>query len=71
MRNSNYSMAPTQAGNYPSYYQAHSDPTDMSCIIPPTNGVGGLFLGNINAARDYELLKCIFYNIKTTELKQF
>lgn len=30
---------------------------NMHCILPPTNGVGGVYLGNIDAADDRELLR--------------
>lgn len=29
----------------------------IDCIVPPTNGTGGIFLGNIEGARDLKLLK--------------
>jgi hypothetical protein len=29
----------------------------ISCIIPPINGVGGLYLGDYDAATNYQLLQ--------------
>ena len=40
-------------------YQANNS-NSISCIIPPANGVGGLYLGDINAAQNYQLLQSIY-----------
>lgn len=48
---------PTPSGYPAPPIPPHVSPTgDMSCIMESVNGVGGLYIGNINAAKDTETL---------------
>lgn len=39
-------------GKYPP-----ADNSNISCVIAPINGVGGLYLGDIQAAEDFQMLQ--------------
>lgn len=39
--------------------EVHHFAKDINCIIEPKNGKGGIYLGNLKAAENLGLLKCI------------
>jgi hypothetical protein len=53
MKNSLFSR--TSGFNYNQYLKNIDDP--MNCIIDPVKGIGGVYLGNIDAASNVDLLK--------------
>jgi hypothetical protein len=37
---------------------------DITCIIDPIHSIGALYIGNLEAAQDIKILKCILLLIK-------
>lgn len=54
--NSLYSNNSLPYGSYGNVYSSSSYP-NINCIISPSNGIGGLYLGNIDAAEDTHMLQ--------------
>lgn len=51
-----YSSMGTPYGSYGNRSRS-ADNSNISCVIAPINGIGGLYLGDIRAAEDLQMLQ--------------